>query len=189
MQNQVIQVRAGFSSRRLREQYPTKGSMPRDVVEVLYATRKEEVEVLTAKPTVTAEDLLDLDHVARAMVAQKLFWQCDDQARSFLLNDAHHWVRSSAVLAQADMSVGPAETRAVRDYRMVDGQFMSRWFPMVPGLPGQFVRPEAWIQSHCPDGYAQPEQAHASAHEYLTGCNDQVARVWRQRGTERWPSL
>ncbi|AZG12087.1 MULTISPECIES: hypothetical protein [Cupriavidus] len=175
MQNQVMQVRAGVSSRQLREQYPTKGSMPREVVEVLYATRKQEVEALTAKPTVAAEDLLDLDHGARAMVAQKLFWQCDDQARSFLLSDAHHWVRSSAVLAQAEMSVGPAETRAVRDYRMVDGQFMWRWFPMVPGFPGQFVRPEAWIQSHCPDGYAQPEQAHASAHECLTGCKDQVA--------------
>lgn len=184
MQNHVAQVRAeaGVSSRKLREQYPSKGSMPREVVELLYATREMEVATLTGKAMVTADDLLELDHGARAMVADKLFWHCDDRARSFLLTDAHHWVRSCAVVAQSSMTVGPAGTRAVRDYRMVGGKFESRWFPMVLGLPGQFVRPEAWIQSHCPDGFAQPEQAHASAREYLTGPEKQVCSDLTSKG-------
>jgi hypothetical protein len=91
------------SSLELKVRYPNRGSMPRVVVEQLYATRGAEVAVLAALPSIGTTDLTGLDWGARAKVATDLFARCDTQARHALLNDAYHNVRSCAVLAEAEL--------------------------------------------------------------------------------------
>lgn len=88
------------SSRELSERYPAKGSMPTELVEQLHALREAEISRLASLPEVKPTHLLDLDWGARARVADQLFTRCSVEARHALLNDAHHFVRSSAVLAE-----------------------------------------------------------------------------------------
>lgn len=59
------------------------------------------------------------------------------------------------------------KTRAVQEYPVINGKLTPRWFPMVPGFPGEFVVPRAWVNKHCPDGFALPEQAHQAARDFL----------------------
>jgi len=59
------------------------------------------------------------------------------------------------------------KTRAVLDYVIVKGKLTPRWFPMVPGYPGEFVVPKKWVDAHCKEGFTQPEFAHAAAKEFL----------------------
>ncbi|MFP3637564.1 hypothetical protein [Paraburkholderia sp. SIMBA_054] len=91
------------SSQALRDLYPSKGSMPRKVIEQLYATRDAELAVLAAQASIGAADLIGLDWSARAKVASEQFSRCDAVARNSLLRDGHHHVRSCASLAQADL--------------------------------------------------------------------------------------
>lgn len=91
------------SSQELKDRYAEKGSMPRAVVAQLYATRDAEFAVLAAQTAIATTDLIGLDWGARAKVATDLFARCDAQARHALINDAHHKVRSCAVLAEAEL--------------------------------------------------------------------------------------
>ena len=91
-----------LSSRSLAEQYPAKGSMPRDVVCQLYALREKEVMELQQKGSIGAKDLAHLDRGARVAVASLLYAKCDTDARRSLLHDEHPHVRSCAELAREE---------------------------------------------------------------------------------------
>lgn len=106
-----------LSSRELSERYPAKGSMPAELVEQLYALREEEIRRLASLPEVAATHLLGLDWGARAKVADLLFTRCSAQARYALLNDAHHFVRSSAVLAERALANRTDSPDSIEDRR------------------------------------------------------------------------
>ena len=82
-----------------------RGTMPRDVVEVLYAIRNARVETLASQPEITQEDLVGLDRGGKFRVADELFGRCTRAAQSALLDDNHPHVRSAATLAQIDAVV------------------------------------------------------------------------------------
>ncbi|MBN3760870.1 hypothetical protein [Burkholderia sp. Ac-20365] len=103
--NAAVPVGA-LSSLELAAQYPAKGSMPSEIVKKLYATRDAEVATLAAKDSISAEDIAKLDRGARATIASSHFSKCDDTAKTALLNDSHHWVRSSAEISERDERVG-----------------------------------------------------------------------------------
>lgn len=73
-------------------------------VERLYEAREDLLQQLLAKGAVTAEDLANLDRLGRCKVASDHWAICTAQARSDLLVDQHHQVRSSAVISQAAFS-------------------------------------------------------------------------------------
>jgi hypothetical protein len=70
-------------------------------IERLYAARDQYVERLQTQPVVTLADLAGLDRLGRFRVAAELWGSCTQSARSALLNDTHHHVRSAATLAAA----------------------------------------------------------------------------------------
>ena len=103
-----LSYRRLVTSRELRERYPTRGSMPRAIVEQLYQIRAAEVRRLGLNGTVQVSDLHDLDWGARAQLADRHFERCDPEARDALLHDEHHFVRSSAVIALQSIRQQPA---------------------------------------------------------------------------------
>lgn len=79
-----------------------KSQRPGNVeLEAFYERRDAEVQALSEKGSVSAEDLLKLDRLGRFKVANELWAKCDKGAKESLLNDEHHSVRSTAVLAAA----------------------------------------------------------------------------------------
>ena len=74
----------------------TRGTMPREQVELLYRLRDEEIEALSAKSTITAADVLELERGGRFKVADTLWHQCTTEARLLLLADPSPGVRSTA---------------------------------------------------------------------------------------------
>jgi len=77
---------------------------PRTAAEIehLYATRAAFVERLSMAPSVTPEDLADLDRLGRFKVACTLWSRCTEESRAALLDDGHHSVRSAAKCALID---------------------------------------------------------------------------------------
>lgn len=96
-----MQIPRVVTSRRLAEQFPVKGSMPRPVVHLLYQLRELEVERLSQQHAISIADLQGLDRLARAMVAATLFEKCDPDTRHALMHDEHPHVRSCAVISQS----------------------------------------------------------------------------------------
>jgi hypothetical protein len=92
-----------LTSRALAERYPARGSMPRPVVQQLYAMRRTEVETLAGRAVIDVADLASLDRGSRFMVADTLFASCSPAARHALLNDQHHGVRSAADIASRNL--------------------------------------------------------------------------------------
>lgn len=70
-------------------------------LEAFYDQRDAEVNALSEKGSVSAEDLLKLDRLGRFKVADELWAKCEAGAKESLLNDEHHSVRSTAALARA----------------------------------------------------------------------------------------
>jgi hypothetical protein len=68
-------------------------------IERLYAARDQYVERLQTQPGVTLADLAGLDRLGRFRVAAELWGSCTQSARSALLSDEHHQVRSTAMIA------------------------------------------------------------------------------------------
>lgn len=93
------------SSRSLEEQYPQKGSMPLIVVKRLYQLREQELCHLAKKETIVLKDLEELDRIGRTTVASLMFQKCDTTAKSALLKDPHHFVRSAATIAQSEVDM------------------------------------------------------------------------------------
>lgn len=73
-----------------------RGTMPREQVELLYRLRAQEIDALSAKPVVTAADVLDLERGGRFTVADTLWHKCTTEARLLLLADPCPGVRSTA---------------------------------------------------------------------------------------------
>lgn len=74
--------------------YPTP-----EVLAEIYRTRERRVEQLKALSSISSADLVGLDRLGRCRVANELWGRCLESARSELLNDSHHFVRSCALLA------------------------------------------------------------------------------------------
>lgn len=62
-----------------------------------------------------------------------------------------------------------SNVRAVEDYVVINGVLTPRWFPQVPGFPGEFVVPQAWVKSNCPNGFKLPNEALHAAEKFLFG--------------------
>jgi hypothetical protein len=102
-----------LSSQALRDRYPRKGSMPAEFVEKLYELRETEVRHLALLPEVSPAHLHGLDWGARALVADLLFTRCNADAQRALLDDSHHFVRSTAALvARAAAGAAPHPSKA-----------------------------------------------------------------------------
>ena len=41
--------------------------------------------------------------------------------------------------------------------------------PQVPGFPGEFVVPQAWVKLNCPNGFKLPDEALHAAEKFLFG--------------------
>ncbi|CAE6795017.1 hypothetical protein R70006_05031 [Paraburkholderia domus] len=102
---EVERAIAAKTSAEIEAMYPGRGSMPRAVVQQLYAVRDLQVDALAERATVTTTDLADLCRSGRFKVADELFQKCDDQAQHALLNDRHPHVRSAAILARRALDV------------------------------------------------------------------------------------
>lgn len=77
----------------------SKGRSPKEL-EILYAKRDADVAELSRKEQIGEADLAHLDHLGKCRIANDHWRLCDDSARRSLLNDAHHFVRSCAALAE-----------------------------------------------------------------------------------------
>lgn len=69
-----------------------------------YQKRDFQIASLSAKGSVTPEDLHDLDRIGRCSVANELWGICTTEARSRLLDDSHHFVRSCASISARQFS-------------------------------------------------------------------------------------
>jgi len=69
-------------------------------LEVIYAQRAERVAELAKQEIITAQDLETIDRLGRCKVADTLWQKLNVEARSRLLTDQHHSVRSCAILAK-----------------------------------------------------------------------------------------
>jgi hypothetical protein len=96
-----------LSSQTLRDRYPGKGSMPAEFVEKLYELRELEVRRLALLPEISPAHLDGLDWGARALVADLLFARCNADAQRVLLDDSHHFVRSTAALVARGADAAP----------------------------------------------------------------------------------
>lgn len=76
-----------------------KGRSPEEL-EILYAKREADVAALSKKDQIGEADLAHLDHLGKCRIANDHWRLCDASARRSLLNDAHHFVRSCAELAE-----------------------------------------------------------------------------------------
>lgn len=68
-------------------------------IERLYAVRDRMIAQLARKGRVTASDLDSLDRLGRCKIANEHWDICEIEARSRLLDDEHHQVRSCAWVA------------------------------------------------------------------------------------------
>ena len=94
--------RLGTTAKTIADKYP-RGRMPLETVQLLYDLRQVEYEVHSTMETITLSDLQALERGVRFMVACELFARCDEQARTALLHDKHHSVRSAAIISQHSM--------------------------------------------------------------------------------------
>lgn len=78
-----------------------KGCPKNGEIERLYATRDSHIASLQARGVVTLKDVRDADRLGRCQLACNHWDICDSDARSALLADAHHQVRSCASLNTA----------------------------------------------------------------------------------------
>ena len=62
-----------------------------------------------------------------------------------------------------------SNVKAVKDYVVINGVLTSRWFPQVPGFPGEFVVPQAQVKLNCPNGFKLPNEALHAAEKFLFG--------------------
>lgn len=67
--------------------------------QALMDAREAFVSNLVQVGRVSPEDLMRLDRLGRFKVADECWAICDEQARDYLLNDAHHQVRAAALLS------------------------------------------------------------------------------------------
>lgn len=68
-------------------------------IEVIYAKRDADIARLRGQTTIEVADLEAIDRLGRFQVCCDLWAKCSESARQRLRNDAHHFVRSAAVLA------------------------------------------------------------------------------------------
>jgi len=67
--------------------------------ELIFEVRDKYIARLKSKGSIDAKDLLDLERSGKCFVANDHWSICTKDARDALLNDAHHFVRSSAAIA------------------------------------------------------------------------------------------
>lgn len=160
-----------LSSQALRDRYPGKGSMPAEFVEQLYELREAEVRHLALLSEVSAAHLVGLDWGARALVADLLFTRCNAEAQRALLDDSHHFVRSTAALVartpvnaapQTASRVGTADRREVIAQELAVAGFRMEYDP--GAIPG-----EGHLLIHVADGEIVDEPGDAIA---------RLAREW-----------
>lgn len=65
-------------------------------LEEMYAKRQRDVGAFAAQESIQASDLDGLDRLGRCAVASDHWLKCLPEARTALLNDGHHFVRSCA---------------------------------------------------------------------------------------------
>lgn len=95
-----------MTSKQIADQYPTKGSMPRDTAIQMYALRDAEIVALEKKGAISIQDVYALERTGRCIVANTLWDKCDALAQDALLKDEHHFVRSCADASQRSFSTG-----------------------------------------------------------------------------------
>lgn len=94
-----------------------KGTPAQADVERLYAMRAAFVVALQAKGIVDVRDIGELDRLGRCEVASHHWRLCTPEARDALLRDAHHQVRSCALLSQLnEKDAAAAPARVQEDY-------------------------------------------------------------------------
>lgn len=77
----------------------TPKNRSRQELEAFYAERDFAVSELVIQGRINASDLAKLERLGRFKIADEHWAICDASARKALLNDAHHFVRSCAAIA------------------------------------------------------------------------------------------
>lgn len=85
------------SAKEFQESFGKRKPSAEQVAE-LHRLREQDVRAIAAKPVITVADIQTLEWGGRFAIANKYLDKCDEQAREALLRDAHHGVRSAAVL-------------------------------------------------------------------------------------------
>jgi hypothetical protein len=88
------------TAKQIRDKHPKSGSIPLDLIEKLYELGDLEIEKLSKKPSIDIGDIQNLERRGKCIVADILFSKCTKEAQSALLNDSHHFVRSTAKISQ-----------------------------------------------------------------------------------------
>ena len=71
-----------------------------DQIAAIHMARNVAIGQLRSKPSICLDDLSALDRCGRFTVAAELWAQCSNQVKDALLVDAHHFVRSTAILSK-----------------------------------------------------------------------------------------
>ncbi|MDF9779031.1 hypothetical protein [Pseudomonas baetica] len=77
-------------------------SLPR--ITVLYETREEIIQELSAQRSISLSDAADLDRGGLCRLADDHWSACSEDLRQAMLNHPHHFVRSCAVVAQSNLT-------------------------------------------------------------------------------------
>lgn len=77
-----------------------KGSIPQVEVVLLYELAEKEAAVLGRKEVISVDDILSLERNGRVIVSDMFFHLCDEQARTALLHDEHHFVHACASISE-----------------------------------------------------------------------------------------
>lgn len=83
--------------------------MPLDVVQKMFTSRDAKIAELAKQPSITVADVRRLERTGRVRVADEMFDRCDPDARAELLNDEHHFVRSTASVSDRKLNGKPPE--------------------------------------------------------------------------------
>lgn len=100
------------TAKQIRNEYPSKGSMPPDIVKKMYSLREAEVLALAQKDVITVDDIQALERHGKWQVADELYSKCDLQARNALLTDEHPHVRSCAEISQSRLQISKTDEKS-----------------------------------------------------------------------------
>lgn len=85
-------------------QTATHQPITRQRISILYETREEIIQELSAQPTISRDDASGLDRNGLCRLADDHWSACTEELRQVMLNHKHHFVRSCAAIAHRNLT-------------------------------------------------------------------------------------
>lgn len=111
-----------------------RGGESAETVETLYATRDEYVSELAKCHEVTPEMFAAIETHGRSKIASELWGICTEDARSLLLDDKHHFVKSNANFSNRDFRINIIPCTSFEStHKYLGGEVLVQFWTNCPG--------------------------------------------------------